>query len=810
MNARKKPLLLALTLLALTAGYKNSSAAVQYAGVNLSSAEFGVVGNSFPGTYDSSYTYPTQAEVDYFKGKGMNILRLCFRWERLQRSANASFDATEFSRLDSFITQATAKGMYVIVNPHNFARYFPDTSSYNTMQSGSIGVIGSASVPNSVFADLWSRLANTYKTNNHVIFGLMNEPNAISTSQWVSAANAAIVAIRATGAPNLISVPGVEWTGAWSWSSSGNATAMLGIVDSGNNYVYEVHQYMDSDSSGTSTTIVDANIGVTRVSGFTQWLKDNNRRGFLGEFAVANSTIGGGIGDETLNNLLSHIQNNSSVWLGWTWWAAGPWWGEYMFTAEPSGGADRPVMTILTNYIPSAAGPPAAPTANAATSVTNTAFTANWSSASGATGYRLDVATTNTFSTYVTGYSNLDVSNVLLKSVTGLSASTTYYYRLRAYNGSGTSSNSSTITVTTVANPPPAPTVNAATGVTNTAFTVNWSAAAGATGYRLDVSSNNGFANFVTGYSNLDVANVLTRNVTGLSAGTGYYYRLRAYNAGGTSTNSTTNNVTTLPNPPPAPVATAATAVTYTSFAANWNTASTATGYRLDVATNNAFTNFVTGYSNLDVANVLTRSVTNLTASKAYYFRVRAYNTGGSSANSGTNTVTTLANPPASNTISGSLELQSFAGTNRLVRFVTSQVNGGATNYLQTNDWVFTNATPTYSLQVPTNTTHISAKTAWNLRRRQAVTFTAGAATVNFTTAANNLKGGDIVTASGGNITNTDNAVTSSDYLLLLGNYLQAAGTPDIGRADVDGDGAITASDYLLLLGNYLTTGDPQ
>ena len=351
-----KTLLLGLIcwILALPAG----AAAIKYAGVNLAGAEFGQ--NSLPGTYNTHYTYPTQQEVDYFRNRGMNIIRLPFRWERLQQATNAAFNGAELTRLHNFVSATTAKGVHVILEPHNFARYFPDPANF---QSSAQGLVGSY-YPNSVFADFWSRIADIYKTNALVIFNLMNEPNSMPTEQWVGAANAAIAAIRATGATNIIHVPGNAWTGAHSWMANyygtPNSIAMLNIVDPANNIVFEVHQYLDGNSSGTSTNIVNADIGVSRISDFTFWLRANNKRGFLGEFAVATNTIGSAptqIGDEALTNMLSHIAANADVWEGWAWWAAGPWWGPYMFSLEPGNvgspnPADKQPMAVLRSFIP--------------------------------------------------------------------------------------------------------------------------------------------------------------------------------------------------------------------------------------------------------------------------------------------------------------------------------------------------------------------------------------------------------------------------------------------------------------------------
>ncbi len=89
--------------------------------------------------------------------------------------------------------------------------------------------------------------------------------------------------------------------------------------------------------------------------------------------------------------------------------------------------------------------PPGVPTANAASGITTSGFTANWTSVSGATNYFLDVALDAGFTNFVTGYNNLNVGNVVSYNVTGLTCGTTYYYRVRA-NGCAASSNSNVIT----------------------------------------------------------------------------------------------------------------------------------------------------------------------------------------------------------------------------------------------------------------------------------------------------------------------------------------------------------------------------
>jgi Secretion system C-terminal sorting domain/Receptor L domain len=186
-----------------------------------------------------------------------------------------------------------------------------------------------------------------------------------------------------------------------------------------------------------------------------------------------------------------------------------------------------------------------APVALAAISITNSGFTANWQASSGATKYFLDVSTSSTFTTFVTGFNNLDAGNVLTRSVTGLNANTTYYFRVRANNTSGTSPNSNVIQLTTFGAGLTAPVALAATSITNSGFTANWQVSSGATKYLLDVSTSSTFTTFVGGYNNRDVGNVLSFNVTGLPNAPVYYYRVRASNVSGVSASSNTINVST-------------------------------------------------------------------------------------------------------------------------------------------------------------------------------------------------------------------------------------------------------------------------
>lgn len=119
--------------------------------------------------------------------------------------------------------------------------------------------------------------------------------------------------------------------------------------------------------------------------------------------------------------------------------------GTYYFRAQLSGcwGVEGSATVVINNA-------PAAPVALAGSSATTSSITANWNAVAGATGYYLDVSTSSTFATFVSGYNDLSVGNVTTYNVTGLSIGVTYYYRVRANNSCGSGVSSATITYNTL------------------------------------------------------------------------------------------------------------------------------------------------------------------------------------------------------------------------------------------------------------------------------------------------------------------------------------------------------------------------
>lgn len=325
-------------LVALAATSCAPAEPLPYTGVNIAGGEFYEPRPDTRPKHGTNFIYPSEQEIAYFASRGMNVFRYPFRWETLQAKLGEPLVAEEVARLKECVSLATSRGSVVILDPHNYARYYGE-------------LIGSPEVPVEQFADFWRRLSTVFADQPLVWFGLMNEPNGLPTKRWFEAAQAAIDAIRGDGAQNLILVPGNAYTGAHSWTATwygeSNAQHAPAITDPLDHWAIEVHQYLDGDSSGSKPEVTSATIGSERLAGFVQWCREHKRQAFLGEFAVPDTPTG----RQALSDMLSSLERDRDVWLGWTWWAAGAWWGDYMFSLEPKDSLDKPQIAWLQPHL---------------------------------------------------------------------------------------------------------------------------------------------------------------------------------------------------------------------------------------------------------------------------------------------------------------------------------------------------------------------------------------------------------------------------------------------------------------------------
>lgn len=77
----------------------------------------------------------------------------------------------------------------------------------------------------------------------------------------------------------MILLPGTDYTAAGSFVSKGSASALGAVVNpdgSKTNLIFEIHQYLDSNFSGTSPDCTSN--GVANLNTLATWLRSNGRQ----------------------------------------------------------------------------------------------------------------------------------------------------------------------------------------------------------------------------------------------------------------------------------------------------------------------------------------------------------------------------------------------------------------------------------------------------------------------------------------------------------------------------------------------------
>lgn len=171
----------------------------------------------------------------------------------------------------------------------------------------------------------------------------MNEPHDLDMNAWAQSVQAAVNAIRNAGAKTQwIGLPGTNYASAAAFVSN-SAPALSTVTNpdgSTTNLYYDVHQYYDSDSSGTSTTCVTDHVS-DGFAPLAAYLRQHGRKALLSE-------TGGGNTQSCITDVcsaLSYLNSNNDVYLGWVGWAAGSFDSSYALSETPNGSQDTTLVS---------------------------------------------------------------------------------------------------------------------------------------------------------------------------------------------------------------------------------------------------------------------------------------------------------------------------------------------------------------------------------------------------------------------------------------------------------------------------------
>ena len=290
---------------------------------------YGAKGTGLPGRFGVDYAFINKSTVDiYVDQDHINSFRVAFLMERmvpLQYGLGKKFNETYFSEYQDAINYITlTKGVYAILDPHNYYRYGDPSAQPN---SGPI--IGNTTDPTAAttaqFEEFWTELAGRFVNNEKVIFSLMNEPHDMPTSLVLTNDQAGINGIRASGAKQMITAPGNGYTGghAWCQNSQGDepsADYLYKISDPIGNTAIEIHEYLDYDFSGTHKVCNQSYSA--NMECVTAWLNTHKLKAMVTEFGADNNTDCKDLTIAALEYMQEHDE-----YIGWNAWAAGPLWG---------------------------------------------------------------------------------------------------------------------------------------------------------------------------------------------------------------------------------------------------------------------------------------------------------------------------------------------------------------------------------------------------------------------------------------------------------------------------------------------------
>ena len=606
-------------------------------GWNLGNTLDAIGGGNSPSS-ETSWGNPktTKAMIDAVKAQGFSAVRVPVSWGNHTTGDNFTIDSKWLARVKEVVDYCIDNDMYVILNIHHdtSTQYYYPSSEY---KERSVKFVNS----------IWTQVAKYFKDyDQKLIFETLNEPRLAGTGdEWwfdvnypnnavrdsISAINAlnqtAVDAIRAAGGKNTdrcIMVPG------YGASIDGCTTSTFKLPDDStpNRLIVSVHAY----------TPYNFALNANGTAEFTNDLKN--------EVDYLYSTIKSHFIDKGVPAIIGETsasnKNNAAERVKWAQYYMGKsaeygvpcmLWDNNAFNGSDKGEChghlnrstlgwyDKAFVDAVIKYGKQSESPESGLSTVKVFKVkskTNISANLQWDKNTSASGYELQKYNGSNWETIKTFTSNANTSF----NVTGLKASTTFKFRLRAYKTIDNVKEYSAFTYLDVNTRPYTTTGMKCSSKTNVSANLQWNKNISANGYVLDKYDGSKWVTIKTFTSNANTS----FNVTGLKANTTFKFRLRAYKTIGKVKEYsafTYLNVNTRPY-----TTTGMKCSSKTNVSANlqWNKNRSADGYVLDKYDGKKWVTIKTFTSNANTSF----NVTGLKASTTFKFRLRAYKNFGS------------------------------------------------------------------------------------------------------------------------------------------------------------------------------------
>ena len=251
-------------------------------------------------------------------------------------------------------------------------------------------------------------------------------------------------------------------------------------------------------------------------------------------------------------------------------------------------------------------------------SKTDVSANLQWDKNTGASGYELQKYDGSKWVTIKTFTSNENTSF----NVTGLKASATFKFRLRAYKNFGSAKEYSAFTYLNVNTRPYTTTGMKCSSKTNVSVNLQWNKNTSANGYVLERYNGKKWITVKTFTSNANTS----FNVTGLKSSTTFKFRLRAYKNFGSAKEYSAFTYLNVNTRPYTTTGMKCSSKTNVSVNLRWNKNTSANGYVLDKYDGSKWVTIKTFTSNANTSF----NVTGLKSSTTFKFRLRAYKNFGS------------------------------------------------------------------------------------------------------------------------------------------------------------------------------------